>query len=204
VAGRRDRRLAGIEWLEGGRRPSIDNGPTRPASSIGGGNLRDRIGHNPALIGAGMPPEPACHFDRVGSGILPPGRFVADPVHQSVMNAVQRDDKFVARFAAERARLQVPQVVRVRRLDTVMLGKQFLADELVGESARFCAETGTPAPDLAQSVTASLGVVGVVNQLDRIRGARARLQSRLDPRRYVCSVGICRTPMARYLSSCMK
>ena len=39
---------------------------------------------------------------------------------------------------------------------TVPLGKQLLGDEPVGESARFRAQTVTPALDLAQSVVASL------------------------------------------------
>src|ERR1700738_3495391 len=42
-------------------------------------------------------------------------------------------------------------------VDTVMLGKGLLGEELVGESARFRAETGAPALDLAHSAIASLG-----------------------------------------------
>ena len=52
----------------------------------------------------------------IDAGVLPPGCFVADAMHQPMMDAAERDREFVAGLAAERARLQVPQMMRIRGL----------------------------------------------------------------------------------------
>src|SRR5262249_26836168 len=45
---------------------------------------------------------------------LPPGFFVTGAMHRAVMRAAERDGKFIARFAAERARLHKSNVMRIR------------------------------------------------------------------------------------------
>jgi len=67
-------------------------------------------------IAAGLSPQLTGNCDRIDAGVLPPGGFVAHAMHQPVMDAAERDHEFVARFAAERSRLQIAQVMRIRWL----------------------------------------------------------------------------------------
>jgi hypothetical protein len=69
---------------------------------------------NPALVHPRLLPELACDLERVGAGRLPPCSLIASPVHGAVMDPAKRDSEFVARLAAERARLHVPKMMRVR------------------------------------------------------------------------------------------
>ena len=58
-------------------------------------------------------PELAGNVDGVDPGLLPPGGFIAHPVYQSMMDAAERDREFIARFAAQGARLHVAKMMRV-------------------------------------------------------------------------------------------
>src|SRR5438132_1253228 len=61
-------------------------------------------------------PKLASDVDRVNAGLLPPGFLVTGAMHGTMMRATERDDKFIACFAAERARLHKPDVMRIRGL----------------------------------------------------------------------------------------
>src|SRR6266511_4129160 len=76
-------------------------------------SLRDRIRRHPTLVHARLLPKPASNFDGIDAGGLPPGAFVADAMHGPVMHAAERDREFVARLAAERARLHVAQMMGI-------------------------------------------------------------------------------------------
>jgi hypothetical protein len=78
--------------------------------------VQRRIEFGAPLVAAGLAPKPASDLDRVDAGRLPPCLLVAGAVHRPVVPAAERHREFIARFAAERARLHEPQVVRVGRL----------------------------------------------------------------------------------------
>src|SRR5262245_34528556 len=63
-----------------------------------------------------MLPELARHFDGVDTGSLPPCSLVTGSMNGAVVRAAKRYSEFVARLAAERPRLGVPKVMRVRWL----------------------------------------------------------------------------------------
>jgi hypothetical protein len=91
-------------------------GCSGPERRIGSGTFRRRLGLNPSLIDAGMLPELTGGLDGIDVSVLPPGFFVAGAMHLAVMRAAERDGKFIACFAAERARLHKSDVMRVRGL----------------------------------------------------------------------------------------
>jgi hypothetical protein len=64
-------------------------------------------------IEPGLSPELAGDLDGVDAGRLPPRLLVTDAVDRAVMRAAERDSEFVARFAAERPRLQVTKMMRI-------------------------------------------------------------------------------------------
>src|SRR2546425_9222932 len=64
-------------------------------------------------IESGLSPELTGDLNGVDAGRLPPRLLVAGPMDRAVMRAAQRDGEFVARFAAERPRLQVAQMMRI-------------------------------------------------------------------------------------------
>src|SRR6516165_7780605 len=78
------------------------------------------------IIEPGLSPEPTGDLNRVDAGRLPPGLLVASAMDGAVMRTAERDGEFVARFAAERPRLQVTKMVRVGLLaaadETCLLG----------------------------------------------------------------------------------
>jgi hypothetical protein len=82
--------------------------------SIGSGALRARLEVNPSLIDAGAFPKCASDLDRIDASLLPPPSLVAGAMHRAVMRAAERDGKFIACFAAERARLHKSDVMRIR------------------------------------------------------------------------------------------
>src|SRR5262249_6735354 len=53
-------------------------------------------------------------LDRIDTGSLPPCSLVAGAMNRAVMGAAQRYGEFVAGLAAERRRLHVSKVMRVR------------------------------------------------------------------------------------------
>ena len=61
-------------------------------------------------------PQLAGNRDRIDAGVLPPGGFVADTVHQPVMDAAERNCEFVAGLAAKRPRLHKSDLMGVRGL----------------------------------------------------------------------------------------
>ena len=68
------------------------------------------------IIEPGLSPELTGDLNGIDAGRLPPGLLVAGAMDRAVMRAAERDGEFVAGLAAERARLQVPKMMRVRRL----------------------------------------------------------------------------------------
>src|SRR5262245_25821500 len=58
-------------------------------------------------------PEPASDLNRVNAGLPPPSAFVAGAMRGPVIHAAERDGKFVARFAAQRAWLHVAQMMGI-------------------------------------------------------------------------------------------
>src|SRR6516225_1050750 len=65
------------------------------------------------IIEPGLSPELTGDLNRVDAGRLPPGLLVAGAMDGAVMRAAERDGEFVARFAAERPRLQVAKMMRI-------------------------------------------------------------------------------------------
>ena len=65
------------------------------------------------IIEPGLSPELTGDLDGVDAGRLPPGLLVAGAMDRAVMRAAERDGEFVARFAAERPRLQVAKMMRI-------------------------------------------------------------------------------------------
>src|SRR5262249_53247669 len=86
--------------------------------SISSGILLRRLGLNPSLIDAGAFPKLTGDLDGIDASLLPPGFFIASAMSRAVMRAAERDGKFIAGFAAERARLHKSDVMRIRGLAT--------------------------------------------------------------------------------------
>jgi hypothetical protein len=59
------------------------------------------------IIQPGLAPKLAGGLDGVDAGILPPSGFIADAVHQPMMDAAERHCELVARLATQGRRLQV-------------------------------------------------------------------------------------------------
>ena len=53
------------------------------------------------IIEPGLSPKHTGGLDWVDAGILPPGGFIADAVHQPMMDAAERHRELVARLAAQ-------------------------------------------------------------------------------------------------------
>jgi hypothetical protein len=70
----------------------------------------------PTRASARVFPKLTGDLDRVNAGLLPPGSLIARAMHRAVMRAAERDGEFVARLAAERARLEESEVMRIRWL----------------------------------------------------------------------------------------
>src|SRR5262249_1090357 len=85
----------------------------RLRSSICGGSLRLAFGVDAPLIHAGLLPPLAGVLDRVDAGCLPPSLLIPGTVYRAVMDTAERHRELIAGLAAERARLQVAQVMRV-------------------------------------------------------------------------------------------
>src|SRR5215469_8567738 len=68
------------------------------------------------LVHSRVLPEFARGFERVDTGGPPPCALVAGAMDCAVMGAAQRYSEFVARLAAERPRLHVPKMMRIRWL----------------------------------------------------------------------------------------
>jgi hypothetical protein len=92
--------------------------------------LRHPLRLNPPLIYAGFIPQPTRDLDWVDAACVPPSLLVAGAVNCAMMHTAEGYGEFVAGLAAERARLQVAQVMRVGGLTT--------ADEawLLGDSSK--------------------------------------------------------------------
>jgi hypothetical protein len=90
-----------------GGRWAVRSVGVKTSGPICGGTLRGRPGLDPPLIPSSVVPELAGSLGRIDAGILPPGGFIAYAVHQSMMDAAERDRELVARLAAQGLRLQV-------------------------------------------------------------------------------------------------
>jgi len=88
------------------------------------------------IIEPGLSPEMTGDLNGVDAGGLPPRLLVAGAMDGAVMRAAERDGEFVARFAAERPRLQVAKMMRI--------GLFAAADE-----ARLLGDEGAPDYDSA-------------------------------------------------------
>src|SRR5262249_7703946 len=84
--------------------------------SIGTATLRRGFGLNSSLIDAGMLPKLTSDLDWIDASLFPPCFFVNGAMHSAVMRAAERDGKFIACFAAKRARLHKSNVMRIRGL----------------------------------------------------------------------------------------
>ena len=62
---------------------------------------------------SGLSPELTGDLNGVDAGGPPPRLLVAGAMDGAVMRAAERDGEFVARFAAERPRLQVAKMMRI-------------------------------------------------------------------------------------------
>jgi len=69
-----------------------------------------------ALVHPRLIPERTGDFSRIDAGLLPPSPFVAGAVEGAVVDTTERHREFVARFAADGARLYIAKMMRVRRL----------------------------------------------------------------------------------------
>jgi hypothetical protein len=65
------------------------------------------------IIEPGLSPELTGDLNGIDAGRLPPRLLVAGAMDRAVMRAAEWDDEFVARFAAERPRLQVAKMMRI-------------------------------------------------------------------------------------------
>src|SRR5215468_4900924 len=65
------------------------------------------------IIESGLSPELTGDLNGVDAGRLPPGLLVAGAMDGAVMRAAEGHGEFVARFAAERPRLQVAKMMRI-------------------------------------------------------------------------------------------
>ena len=65
------------------------------------------------IIESGLSPELTGNLNGVDAGGLPPGLLVAGEMDRPVMRAAERDGEFIARFAAQGARLCKPEMMRV-------------------------------------------------------------------------------------------
>ena len=65
------------------------------------------------IIESGLSPELTGDLNGVDAGRLPPRLLVAGALDGAMMRATERDGEFVARFAAERPRLQVAKMMRI-------------------------------------------------------------------------------------------
>jgi hypothetical protein len=66
------------------------------------------------MIEPGLSPEATSDFDGVDTSRLPPNLLVAGAMHRAMVGAAQRNGEFIAHLAAERPRLQVAKMVRMR------------------------------------------------------------------------------------------
>ena len=58
-------------------------------------------------------PELACNLDGINTDRFPPGLLIGRVMSGAVVGAAERHRKFIACLAAKRARLRVPQMVRI-------------------------------------------------------------------------------------------
>jgi hypothetical protein len=65
------------------------------------------------IIEPGLSPELTGDLNGVDAGRLPPGLLVAGAMDGAMMRAAERDGEFVARFAAERPRLEIAKMMRI-------------------------------------------------------------------------------------------
>jgi len=75
--------------------------------------LRRAVGLDPPLIYTGVFPQLTGDLDWIDAGCLPPSSLVAGAMDGAMMDTAERHGEFIAGLAAERARLQVAQVMRV-------------------------------------------------------------------------------------------
>jgi hypothetical protein len=80
------------------------------------------LGHgvrlHPPVIDAGLFPKLAGDLDGIDVGCLPPRSLVASAMDRAMVDATERYGEFIAGLAAERAWLQVAQVMRIGWLAT--------------------------------------------------------------------------------------
>jgi hypothetical protein len=76
--------------------------------------LRRATGSNPSLVEARLLPELVGDLERVDAGHLPPCALVTGAVDLTVVHSAERDREFIARLAAERTRLGISKMMRIR------------------------------------------------------------------------------------------
>src|SRR6266487_1565401 len=108
------------------------------------------------IIEPGLPPELPGDLNGIDAGRLPPGPLVASAMDGAVMRAAERNGEFVARFAAERPRLQVAKMMRIGLFAT--------ADEtrLLGDITKVLRVTMAPRCRKGErTLVDAVGLVGV-------------------------------------------
>src|SRR5439155_12761610 len=100
--------------------------------------LAGSVQPHPPLIDAGVLPQLTGDPNWIDAGRLPPSSLVAGAMHRAMMDTAERYGEFIASLAAERARLQVEKVMRIRWLAA--------ADEawLLGDRAKVLPVAITP------------------------------------------------------------
>ena len=112
------------------------------------------------IIEPGLPPELTGDLNGIDAGRLPPRLLVAGAMDRAMMRAAERDGEFVARFAAERSRLQEAKMMRI--------GLLAAADEtrLLGNIAKVLAVSIAPrCRNDEHALVDALGLIEVVVSL---------------------------------------
>ena len=107
------------------------------------------------IIEPGLSPELTGDLDGVDAGRLPPGLLVAGAMNRAVMRPAERDGEFVAHFAAERPRLQVAKMMRIRLFAAAEQAR------LLGNMAKVLAVT--IAPRRSNDERALVDAVGLID-----------------------------------------
>ena len=106
-----DRRPLGLWQPDRTAIPLYRQGPRQLMESPGA--PRTRLVTLLPIIEPGLSPELPGDLNGIDAGRLPPGLLVAGAMDGAVMRAAERDGEFIARFAAERPRLQVAKMMRI-------------------------------------------------------------------------------------------
>jgi hypothetical protein len=129
--------------------------------------LRRPFRLDPPLIDVGVIPQLTGDLDWVDAACLPPSLLVTGAMDRAMMDAAERDREFIAGLTAERARLQVAQVMWVGGLTTADQAR------LLSDSAKVLPVA--VAPRCGNGEGALVDAVGSVKVSARGRGRPLRI-----------------------------